>query len=67
MNKSLKTIIIFGFYIGLIIWLAILTKPPVLPDFMSGFLSGVSTTFIIIGLAYVAWCFWETKKKRENN
>ena len=61
MRKSLKIAFAFFFYIGLIIWFAKLVTPPVLPDFASGLLDGLSTIFILIGIAYMGWCLGKKK------
>ena len=61
MKKLSKIRFEFFFCIGLIIWFVTLVIPPVLPDFVSGLLAGMSTVFILIGLAYIAWCLGKKK------
>ena len=61
MKKPLKITFVFFFYTGLIIWFAKLVMPPVLPDYASGFLSGISTALILIGVAYMGWCLGKKK------
>ena len=61
MRKSLKITFAFFFYIGLIIWFAQLVMPPIFSDFASGFLAGLSITFMLIGLAYMGWCLGKKK------
>ena len=62
MKKRLKIMFMSFFALGLAIWYARLVLPPILPDFASGFFAGVSTTLLLIGVAYIGWCIG----KREN-
>ena len=62
MKKRLRIVLLLFFYLGLIIWFAQLVMPPVLSDFASGFLTGMSIVFTLIGVAYMGWCLG----KREN-
>ena len=61
MKKAYKIMIVVFYHIGMIIWFARLVMPPVLPDYASGFLTGVSIVFILIGVAYMGWCLGKKK------
>ena len=62
MKKPFKFMCVLFFYTGLFISFAKLVMPFALPDFMSGFLDGMSTIFLLIGIPYMVWCL-----RKKNN